>query len=226
MNINIDKIKSEKSIKDLLNFSIINLDKPSGPTSFTVSSFVKHLLSLTKTSHLGTLDPMVSGVLPISLNRACRLSDYFMHRDKTYVGIMRLHSDVKKSELKKVIQKFIGKINQLPPVRSRVRRAERMREIKSFDILEVDGKDILFKTRVQAGTYIRKLVHDMGEEIGGAHMLELRRTEAGIFSEPSFTLYDLEKAVGLFEKGDESLLRAMLIPGEMVCKVLPVLYIH
>ena len=94
MNIDIEKIRKEKPIKELLEFSIINIDKPTGPTSFSVSQFVKKSLNLRKTSHLGTLDPMVSGVLPVATNRACRLNDYLMHRDKTYVGIMRLHKEI------------------------------------------------------------------------------------------------------------------------------------
>jgi len=213
----------EKPISELLNFSIINIDKPSGPTSFTVSQFVKKALELKKTSHLGTLDPQVSGVLPIALGRACRLNDFFMHRDKLYIGIMRLHSDVTDSDLKKVMKKFTGKITQLPPLRSRVKRAERVREIKKFEILERKGKDVLFLADVQAGTYIRKLVHNVGEEVGGAHMLELRRTRASIFEEKdSVTLYDFEKAVEEYKRGNEKLLRKILIPAdEAIKEVLP-----
>ena len=182
MNIDINKIRQEKPIQELLQFGIINIDKPLGPTSFQVSQFVKNLIEVRKTSHLGTLDPtIVSGVLPVALNRACRLSEYLMHRNKTYIGIMRLHKEVKRDELEKVIKEFVGKIKQLPPKRSRVKRAIREREVKSFRIIEIEGKDVLFETEVQAGTYIRKICDDMGKEIGGAHMLELRRTKAGLF---------------------------------------------
>mgnify|MGYP001613017722 FL=1 len=90
-----------KSIKELLDFGIINIDKPSGPTSFQVSQYVKESLGLSKTSHLGTLDPQVSGVLPIALNRACRLNDYLILKDKTYVGIISVHKDLEKDELQK-----------------------------------------------------------------------------------------------------------------------------
>ena len=129
-NIDLEKIKKEKPIQELLKFSIINIDKPLGPTSFSVSNYIKKTLGLNKTSHFGTLDPtVVSGVLPVALNRACRLNDYFMHRDKEYIGIMHLHKDVSDKELKEVINKFIGKIKQLPPVRSRVKRAVREREV-------------------------------------------------------------------------------------------------
>ncbi len=212
----------EESIKDLLNFSIITIDKPSGPTSFQVSQFVKDLFNISKTSHFGTLDPMVSGILPIGLGRACRLSDFFMHKNKTYIGIMRLHEDVPEKKLKETVQKYIGKIQQLPPVRSRVKRAVREREVISFTLKEREGKDVLFETEVQAGTYIRKLIHDLGLELGGAHMLELRRTQAGIFSEPAITLYELEKAIEAYKQGNETVLRAMLIPADEALKqVLP-----
>lgn len=227
MEIDLEKIQKEKSISELLEFSIINIDKPTGPTSFSVSQFVKKTLNLRKTSHLGTLDPMVTGVLPVATNRACRLNDYLMHRNKTYVGIMRLHAGVNDKKLKETIQNFIGKIKQLPPVRSRVKREIREREIISFNIIEREGKDVLFETEVQAGTYIRKLCDDIGKEIGGAHMLELRRTKAGIFDEKeAVNLYDFEKAVEEYKKGDERLLRKILIPGEIISKVLQVVQLN
>lgn len=212
------KFVVKKNILDLLNFSLINIDKPAGPTSFQVSQFIKNSLKLSKTSHMGTLDPQVTGVLPITLGRACKLSEYFMHHDKEYVGIMRLHEEIPEEELKKEIKHFVGKITQLPPIRSRVKRQEREREIKRFEILEKDGKDVLFVSEVQAGTYIRKLIHDLGEKIGGAHMLELRRTKASIFDEStSITLYEFEKAV------KEDYLEKYLVPAEeAIRKALPV----
>ncbi|MCH7568524.1 MAG: RNA-guided pseudouridylation complex pseudouridine synthase subunit Cbf5 [Nanoarchaeota archaeon] len=213
----------EKSIKELLEFSLINIDKPAGPTSFKVGQSIKNELGLKKTGHLGTLDPMVTGVLPIALNRACRLNEYFMHRDKEYVGIMRLHEEVSLEVLKKEVKGFIGKITQLPPVRSSIKRVKRVREIKSFKILEKDEKDVLFVADVQAGTYIRKLIHDLGEKIGGAHMLELRRIKAGLFDESTIVnLYDFEEAVKDYKTGKEEKLRKILIPAEeALIKLIP-----
>ncbi|MBU0894444.1 MAG: RNA-guided pseudouridylation complex pseudouridine synthase subunit Cbf5 [Nanoarchaeota archaeon] len=212
-------------MKKHFEFSIINIDKPSGPTSFTVSDFVKKALGLRKTSHFGTLDPKVTGVLPIALNRACKLTGHFLGHDKEYVGIMRFHEPVELKKVKESIKKkFTGIITQLPPVKSRVKRAERQREIKKFEILEVDEnkQDFVFKTVVQGGTYIRKLVHDLGEALGiGAHMLELRRTRAGIFKEAkSITLYELETAI------KEDKLKDLIISGEEVIKkIFPVVEI-
>jgi H/ACA ribonucleoprotein complex subunit 4 len=229
MEINLKKIKQNKTTKELLEFSIINLDKPSGPTSFNVSNFVKKFLKLRKTSHFGTLDPKVTGVLPIALNRACKLSGYFIGENKTYVGIARFHKPV---ELKKIQQtinkKFLGKIKQTPPLKSRVKREEREREIYSFKILEQSSEnpnDFLFISEVQGGTYIRKLIDDLGKELKlSAHMLELRRIKAGIFTEnhpdyPIINLYDLEKAVQEYENKNETLLRKILIPAEIVTEI-------
>ena len=212
-----------KPISELLEFGIINIDKSSGPTSFDVSDFVKKKLNLRKTSHFGTLDPKVTGVLPVALNRACKLTGYFLGEDKEYVGIMRFHEEIDRKKIEEIIKrKFLGKIKQTPPVKSRVKRQEREREIKSFDILEQDEnkKDFLFKTEVQGGTYIRKLIDDLGKEIRiGAHMLELRRVRAGIFKEETIVnLYDFEKAVDEYQKGNEKLLREIILPATETLK--------
>lgn len=219
----IEEIKKGKSIKELLEFSIINIDKSSGPTSFNVSDFVRKNLNLRKTSHFGTLDPKVTGVLPIALNRACKLTGYFLGEDKEYIGIMRFHEEIKKEKVEEMIgKKFLGKILQTPPLKSRVKREERTREIKEFEILEVKEKDFLFWVVCQGGTYIRKLVDDLGKELKiNAHMLELRRTRAGIIKEndleyPSIRLYDFEEAVNEYKKGNEEQIRKILIPGEIV----------
>jgi H/ACA ribonucleoprotein complex subunit 4 len=229
MKIDIQKIKQEKSMKELLEFSIVNMDKPSGPTSFQVDTKLKNWLGLRKTSHFGTLDPKVTGVLPIALNRACKLSDYFMHRDKIYIGIMHVHSDISKEKLEKEMKKFVGKIIQLPPKKSRVKRAERVREVKKFEILEMDGRDVVFFAEVEAGTYIRKLCSDLGEKIGGAHMTELRRIKASMFDEKdeSFVnLYDFKEAVEEYKKGNDQKLRKILIPAEIISEILPVVQVN
>ncbi|MFQ5532113.1 MAG: RNA-guided pseudouridylation complex pseudouridine synthase subunit Cbf5, partial [Candidatus Nanoarchaeia archaeon] len=224
----LEKLKSEKSIHELLEFGIINIDKPSGPTSFNISDFVRKALKLRKTSHFGTLDPKVTGVLPVALNRACKLTGHFIGHDKEYVGIMRIHKDMEIQDIQKVInKKFLGKIKQTPPVKSRVKRQEREREIKKFELIEQseNKKDIVFRAEVQGGTYIRKLIDDLGKELGiGAHMLELRRIRAGIFEESdSVSLYDFEKAVAEYEKGNAEFLKKMIILGEIIKEIYPVI---
>ena len=208
-----------ESLKRRFEFSFINIDKPCGPTSFQISDYVREQIGARKTSHLGTLDPAVSGVLPIALNRACRLSTYLMRKEKSYVGIMRLHDDIDDEKLKEEMLKLTGKIIQFPPVRSSVKRAEREREVYDFKIIELDGKDVLFEADVEAGTYVRTLIHDLGKKIGGAHMLELRRTKAGIFAEEdAINLHEFEKAVDAWNAGDEKALRVILIPAETVIR--------
>jgi H/ACA ribonucleoprotein complex subunit 4 len=220
---NIQKIKADKTISELLEFGILNIDKPSGPTSFNISDFIRKKLGLRKTSHFGTLDPKVTGVLPIALNRACKLTGYFIRHNKEYIGIMRFHKDIEITKVQEIInKKFLGKIKQIPPIKSRVARKEREREIKKFELLEQDKRDILFRTEVEGGTYIRKLIDDLGKEIEiKAHMLELRRTRAGIFSEEnSINLYDFEKAL------EENRLKEIITPAEKeIKKIFPALEI-
>jgi H/ACA ribonucleoprotein complex subunit 4 len=225
MKINLEKIKKEKSIKELLEFGIIIFDKPADCTSFDISDFVRRQLRLNKTSHFGTLDPMVTGVLPIALGRAVKLTGYFLGEDKEYIGTMRIHEDVSLDEIRKVInEKFMGTIIQLPPVRSSVKRQEREREIKKFELLEKKGKEVSFLVECQGGTYVRKLVHDLGEQMGiGAHMIGLKRIRAGIFKEKDMTSKEeFEKAVDEYEKGNEKPLRKIIIPAEIVSEVYPV----
>ena len=222
---NVEKINQEKSIKELLEFGIINFDKPADCTSFDVSDFVRKKLKLRKTSHFGTLDPMVTGVLPIALNRACKLTGFFLGEDKEYEGVMNIHEEVPLKKIEKVItEKFLGKVIQLPPVRSRVKRQEREREIKSFKIIKQEGRNISFLVECQGGTYVRKLVHDLGEELGvGAHMTKLRRIRAGIFLEKnSIKKEEFEKAVEEYFNGNEEKLKEIVIPAGIISEVYPV----
>lgn len=214
----------------LLKFSLINIDKPAGPTSYMVSEFVRRKLGLSKTSHMGTLDPKVTGVLPITLGRACKLAGYFIKHDKSYVGVLHTHKPWDIKELQKLINKnFLGRIKQTPPHRSAVKREEREREVYSFNFLEMseNRQDFLFECKVEGGTYIRKICSDLGEIIGGAHMGELRRTAAGIFDESSLVrLEDFEEAVDEYKKRKENMLKGMLIRAEdAIKKVLKVAFV-
>ncbi|VVB78274.1 putative tRNA pseudouridine synthase B [uncultured archaeon] len=211
----------EKPISELIEFSIINVDKPAGITSFVCADRVRKILGAKKAGHFGTLDPMVTGVLPVAINRACRLSNYFMKKDKEYVGKMLLHREISEKRLADEMEAFIGKIMQKPPVRSRVKRVLRERTVNKFKIIKKEGNVVEFESDVQAGTYIRKLISDLGEKIGGAHMVELRRIRAGLFKvDESYSLEDIEKAVKSWnEKKDESKLREILIPAEIIKQV-------
>ena len=213
----------DKTISELLEFPIINVDKPSGMTSFDVVEKIRNIFNARKASHFGTLDPMVTGVLPVALNRACKLTGFFMGHDKEYVGKMKIHSDVSEEDLRREMKKFLGKIMQKPPVRSRVKRVLRERDVKKFELLGFDKEKKIaeFHSDVQAGTYIRKLVSDLGEGIGGAHMISLRRIRTGIFNEKdSVSLKQVEEAFDSFQNGDEKLLRKILIPAEIIKQII------
>jgi len=145
---------------------------------------------------------------------------------------MRIHEKVSLTEIKKAIkEKFTGVITQLPPVKSRVKRQERQREIKSFKILEKDEQDVVFHVVCAGGTYIRKLIHDLGGALKvGAHMLELRRTREVIFKEdykkyPSINLYDFEKIAESYKSGNEGPLRKIIIPGEIISELYSVVQV-
>ena len=137
---------------------------------------------------------------------------------------MQLHSDVPNSTLVRVLKEFTGEIFQKPPLRASVKRAPRKRTIYQLDILEIDGRLVLFKCSCQAGTYIRKLCSDVGEVLGcGAHMRELRRSRAGPFTEQTglTTLHDLSAAQEEFEKGNELPMRQIIRPMELALQPLP-----
>lgn len=233
MKINLEKIRQSKSLRDLLEFGILNIDKPNNYTSFQAAEIVGKLLKdfgVRKFSHFGTLDPKVTGVLPVALNRACKLTGFFMKKNKTYIGIMKIHKEIDEEKLKEEMEKFIGKIMQLPPVKSRVKREIREREVYSWKILEYEKekKEVLFETEVEAGTYIRKLISDLGEKIGGAHMTELRRIKAGIFLENDknfINIYELEKLIKDAKNGDENNLKEKIIPAEIISEILPIVFV-
>lgn len=186
----------KRPVPELIEYGVVNLDKPAGPTSHEVSAFVQGILGINKSGHSGTLDPNVTGVLPVALGRGTRIVQSLLKAGKEYICIMHVHDDVKDGKLKKVMGQFVGKIKQLPPIKSAVKRVERIREVYYIDIMEIDGKDVLFKVGCEAGTYIRKLCDDIGKKLGcGAHMASLRRTKAGPFNESTIvTLHDLKDA--------------------------------
>jgi len=229
--IKIEKLKNEKPIQELLNFGIVNIDKPADMTSFDVVNAVRKTLGLKKCGHFGTLDPNVTGVLPIALGNACKIQEYFMHHEKTYIGTMQLHKPTTKERLEEEMKKFIGKINQLPPRISRVKRQVRQREIIEFKILKFDEKKKTaeFIAEVEAGTYIRKLIDDLGKSIGGAQMIELRRIKAGIFSDKDkffVSLADFEKAVEKYNERDETKLKELITPAEIIFEILPLIEVN
>ena len=219
------KSPTARTAEELIQYGIVNLDKPKGPTSHQVSDYVKKILSLDKAGHSGTLDPAVTGVQPVALGKATRITQFLLTAPKEYVCLMHLHSEVPEETLRNTIQQFIGKIRQLPPLKSAVKRVERTREIYEVEILEIKKQDVLFRVKCQAGTYIRKLCHDLGKALEvGAHMAELRRTQAGPFREEDnlVTLNDLQDALHFHkEEHNDKFLLHCIQPIENAIKHLP-----
>jgi H/ACA ribonucleoprotein complex subunit 4 len=221
-------IPSLRNISEMLNYGIINIDKPSGPTSHQVSAYVKGIVNAQKAGHSGTLDPAVTGVLPTGLNKATRIMQWLLTAGKEYVCLMHLHKPLPKEEILRGIERYTGRIMQLPPVKSAVKRQIRERSVYYVDVLDMQDQDILFRIGCQAGTYIRKWVHDFGLSVGtNAHMVELRRTRAGPFDESTLvTLQDLNDAFYYYvQEHDESLLRKMILTPEYAVSHLRKVYI-
>lgn len=219
----------KRSIPNLLDSGVVCLNKPKGPTSHMVADYVKRILKIEKTGHSGTLDPAVTGVLPVALGSATRVTQALLPAGKEYVCIMHLHDDVSEEKIREAMKEFVGKITQLPPVKSAVVRKEREREVYYLDILEIDGRDVLFKMGCEAGTYVRKVCHDVGKMLGeGAHMSELVRTKAGPFSFKTWvTLQDLEDAYSFWsEEKNDKFLRHCIMPMEAAVEHLPKMWIH
>lgn len=219
-----------RSIQDLLNLGIINLDKPANPTSHEVTAWVKQILGINKAGHGGTLDPSVTGCLPIALGRATRSLQVLLPSGKEYICVMKLHQPRSEQKVEEALESFRGKIYQTPPVRSNVKRQLRVRKIYELDLLEHQESEYsLLRVKCEAGTYIRKLCHDIGLIMGiGAHMHELRRTKTGPFDvKESKTLQDLRDAWFYFQKeGSETALREVIQPIEEISKHLPKIFIR
>ena len=233
---------------------ILLLDKSSGISSNNSLQRVKRIYNARKAGHTGSLDVPATGLLPICFGEATKISGYLLGSDKKYYAKCKLGETtttgdasgdllekkefpaMKESELIKILTKFIGNIEQVPPMFSALKyRGVRLykfaykgitverkaRNIKIYDINLLNvGKDY-FEIEVfcSKGTYIRTLVEDIGIKIGcGAHVLTLRRKETGPFHElDSFTLEKIEE---ISKKGLDALF-SLLLPMDMALKNIP-----
>ena len=208
----------KRTVEQLLNNGIILLDKPPGPTSHETVAWTKRLLKLPKIGHSGTLDPQVSGVLPLGLGEATKALGVLLYGPKEYHALGRVHSLPSKEKLSEIVEMFKGEIFQKPPQRSAVVRQTRTRTIYEFDVLEQKERLLLTRILCESGTYVRKLYYDIGEILGpGATMVELRRTRVDQFYEKDglVTLHELADAFALWEeKKDDTKLMKMIKPVE------------
>ena len=198
---------------------ILVLDKPAGISSNGALQHVKRLYNANKAGHTGNLDVPASGLLPICLGEATKVSTYLLDSNKTYrakclLGVTTTTGDadgetllkkpvdkLSEIDIKKICTKFVGEIEQVPPMYSalkhngrrlyelaysgiEVERKPRKITIHRIDLLDFKNKEFWIDVSCTKGTYIRTLVEDIGNELAcGAHILSLRRLRAGPFHE-------------------------------------------
>ena len=205
-----------RSLEEHIRNGIIVLDKPSGPTSHQIDRWIKDILDVKKASHGGTLDPRVSGVLVIALENATKLMSILLSSKKEYVGVIHLHEEIDNKKIEKAFESFIGKVEQLPPRKSAVARRKREREIYYLELLEIEGRNVLFKIGCEAGFYVRRFAEDLGKKLGiKAHLQELRRTKSGNFSEESVIILQ-----DLIDAKEEDKLKQVILPMELVVETI------
>jgi tRNA pseudouridine55 synthase len=212
---------------------IINVLKPPGMTSSDVVVWMRKTLNTKKIGHTGTLDPGVVGVLPLCIGKGTRLAEYITEQGKAYLAevtfgvvtdtqdsygqILQKNSPtINKAEVEIALAKFIGKVSQIPPMFSSVRKdgkhlyeyarqglsIERTaREVSIYKLelrkwFDEEFPRALLYIECSKGTYVRTLSHDLGEALGcGAYMSYLLRVRSGPFPiQESWTLEEIEKA--------------------------------
>jgi tRNA pseudouridine55 synthase len=197
---------------------IINVLKPPGMSSFHVVNWIKKNMDIAKVGHTGTLDPRATGVLPVCIGRATKVISHLPEGSKEYIAELRLgkvtdtldaegevvHSSdkwqlLKKSEISRVVNNYIGDLAQIPPMFSAIKyngkrlykiarkgeeieREPRHIKINDIKILSIKLPKVRIKVRCSKGTYIRSLARDIGEELNcGAYLSFLIRTASGPF---------------------------------------------
>ncbi len=206
---------------------ILIVNKPEGWTSQDVVSKLRGVFHEKRVGHGGTLDPMATGVLPVFFGRATRAVEFFEHADKKYVATLRfgqitdtqditgnvLESRevlVSEADIQRVLPKFVGKIEQIPPMYSAIKiggkklyelaragkeieRKPRQIEIFSLKMVHLDGCDWRLTVHCSKGTYVRTLCHDIGLALGcGGCMASLERVAAGVYTlQESVTLEEI-----------------------------------
>ncbi|SMY26971.1 unnamed protein product [Zymoseptoria tritici ST99CH_1A5] len=211
-----------RDLKSYISSGVINLDKPSNPSSHEVVAWLKRILRVERTGHSGTLDPKVTGCLIVCIDRATRLVKSQQGAGKEYVCVLRLHDKLPggEAQLARALETLTGALFQRPPLISAVKRQLRIRTIHESKLLQFDNDRQLavFWVSCEAGTYIRTLCVHLGLLLGvGGHMQELRRVRSGAMDEKEgmVTLHDCLDAQWLYDnQRDESYLRTVIKPLE------------
>ena len=234
---------------------VLLLDKPLGLTSNDALQKARRLFSAAKGGHTGTLDPLATGLLPLCFGEATKFSADLLDADKTYEAVLKLGVttdsgdaegavtgtvavDVAESAILSVLPRFIGNIQQIPPMHSalkrngrplyelarqgiEVERAPRAVTIHAIDCLVFAGDMLTLRVACSKGTYIRVLAADIGQALGcGAHLAALRRTAVGDL--------DLAGAVTLaeLEALDEAGRAGRLQPVNALLQSLPIMTVE
>lgn len=208
---------------------IINVYKEKGYTSHDVVAKLRGIIGQKKIGHTGTLDPQAEGVLPVCLGNATKLCDLLTDKTKEYEAVLLLGIttdtldmtgevlqekpvDVEEDALQKIMEGFVGKSQQIPPMYSalkingkklyelaregkEVERKPREIEIFSLEILEMQLPRVRFRVHCSKGTYIRSLCADIGEKAGcGGCMESLLRTRVDRFTlDKTYKLSQIEQ---------------------------------
>ncbi|KAJ3334194.1 centromere/microtubule-binding protein cbf5 [Blyttiomyces sp. JEL0837] len=211
----------KRDIDNYVRYGVINLDKPSNPSSHEVVAWIRRILRVEKTGHSGTLDPKVTGCLIVCVDRATRLVKSQQGAGKEYVSVLRLHDAIdSEKKLAKALETLTGALFQRPPLISAVKRQLRVRTIHELKLIEFDNDRHLavFWVSCEAGTYIRTLCVHLGLLLGvGGHMQELRRVRSGSNGEEDnmVTMHDVMDAQWVYDNTkDESYLRRVIRPLE------------
>ena len=207
----------KRSISNLIKCGMINLDKPAGPTSHDVVATIKKILNISKAGHSGTLDPMVSGILPIALLKGTKVLYALLPLQKQYIANMQVRGDFISQNWDGLLEEFQNTIYQFPPLESHVARRLRKRSITKLQLLDIKDNQILFQITSESGTYIRTLCEDLGRAVGlVSYMKELRRIKSATFqTKDAKTLHNLFDSFKEFEETkEEKQLRGVISPIE------------
>ena len=217
-----------RSVEQRLASGFILLDKPAGPTSHQVASWVRDLFGLERLGHGGTLDPFATGVLPLLAGKSMKVTKKILTHKKTYIAIFRCAEEPDDASLKTAMSRLIGRVYNVPPEISAVKVQVRTRKISNFEIIERNGNDILTRIDCEAGTYVRTMARDLGLMLGyKVELKEIRREKSGRFElSKCVTLQEVADAYWLWKECDkpEALLK-MIHPVEKLVLDLPAAHV-
>ena len=217
---------NQRSVEQLLESSVIVINKQSGPSSHQVAAWLRDSFELELTGHGGTLDPDVTGVLPITIGKSSKATKVLQESSKEYMCLLELSKSFSQDKIQSVLNKFIGPIYQIPPHQAAVKRDLRIRRIYDIELLEHTSKSTLFRVECEGGTYIRNLCEDIGSILGvRSKMAQLIRTKAGPFRlEDSVTLVEAHDLFQSWkETKNDAALKSVLRPLEEMLVDIPVM---